>query len=814
MNTLLLAACLLGATSSLEWRHPAGMITEQTLHEVREKLDTQAWARKVYEGRKKELLPWAEIPSETLAKVFPTYRSNVYHNFSCPKDRTPLTYDPFNPDEFHCPACGATYPPDVDAGVYPPGDRYHGNLREGWACHFYLKTPGNMVDLAVIGRLEGDARWMDRGIELLMLFAKTVRALPTDRAGKPQEARILTYQREGESGLLIELARAYELLRERMSAAQRATFENDVLRRMLNDVILDPIYPYDHNNVTRYHHVVLQTALSLEDADRIDWCFGRGDFSTEKAPEHRSLTRILSSHFKPDGAFWELCSGYHLYPLHALCEVAVLSHHLSEMDPQRFPAEKYDLATPENPSAQALKNALEWFMSMAMPDRTMPTVGDSMSPRAGMEDYYSTAEVGYRFFDMKSVGDYDKLREGGRSWFALLHGAPELVKSDTPFTSSYLSSGWVSLRNNWNGNRVWVGLNALAPGGGHQHADRLGLTYFSRGELLALEKATPYNELTTRELGTLSSMHNTVTVDKTSQKQGEALQGVEIPEVAAFHDGPLLKFAELRADRLYPQTTVYRRSVAVIEDVVVDVFRVEGGETHDWMLHHAGGPPTVSIPLVPAVFEPREWLAFGSDRVFRGVTADVWSAQWRVGDVTSRVTLLGATGTEVYTLETYPIDRAVVTAEHPPCQTLCVRRTTDAPFVAIWDAWKESPNLLDVAVSPDNPMALRITTRSGVFHLLFGAGKATFRDGPNLESDGLLLVSASREEVCLVGGTRARICGGEADTRFTLSRAATAMVSRKERGEDVLTWETLQHDTRGGRDYPRGGVAIKAETKP
>ena len=87
----------------------------------------------------------------------------------------------------------------------------------------------------------------------------------------------------------------------------------------------------------------------------------------------------------------------------------------------------------------------------------------------------------------------------------------------------------MSLRNAWQGNRVWVGLNALIPGGGHQHADRLTLLTYSHGKLLALEKATPYNESVTRVLGTLSHSHNTVTVDTVSQRQGERLGGKEIP---------------------------------------------------------------------------------------------------------------------------------------------------------------------------------------------------------------------------------------------------------------------------------------------
>jgi len=116
----------------------------------------------------------------------------------------------------------------------------------------------------------------------------------------------------------------------------------------------------------------------------------------------------------------------------------------------------------------------------------------------------------------------------------LLYGAPDIEKHQTPFTSSYLSSGWVSLRSEFGGSRAWIGLNALIPGGGHQHADRLGLVSYSHGSLLALEKATPYNESVTRELGTFSQSHNTVTVDMTSQKQGESLTGDETPKATFF----------------------------------------------------------------------------------------------------------------------------------------------------------------------------------------------------------------------------------------------------------------------------------------
>jgi hypothetical protein len=257
----------------------------------------------------------------------------------------------------------------------------------------------------------------------------------------------------------------------------------------------------------------------------------------------------------------------------------------------------------------------------------------------------------------------------------LLYGAPQIASTPLPYTSSYLSSGWVSLRNEWQGNKVWIGLNALVPGGGHQHADRLSLLSYSHGQLLALEKATPYNENVTRELGTFSPSHNTVTVDQTSQKQGEALSGDEVPAVAYFFAPSVAKFAELHADHLYSQATVYRRSVILIEDIYVDMFRVQGGTVHDWIIHHAGGPPRFSLPMNEGTFSPSEWLTNGKQQVRRARVENVWDARWTVDQVTSRLTIMGAAGTDVHALETYPVDNAVITPQNPPCQTLvCFRQ--------------------------------------------------------------------------------------------------------------------------------------------
>ena len=47
-----------------------------------------------------------------------------------------------------------------------------------------------------------------------------------------------------------------------------------------------------------------------------------------------------------------------------------------------------------------------------------------MGLRSGLDSYTMTAEVRYRYFEVRAVGDYDALRQGKRSWLGLLYGAP------------------------------------------------------------------------------------------------------------------------------------------------------------------------------------------------------------------------------------------------------------------------------------------------------------------------------------------------------------------------------------------------------
>ena len=132
-------------------------------------------------------------------------------------------------------------------------------------------------------------------------------------------------------------------------------------------------------------------------------------------------------------------------------------------------------------------------------------------------------------------------------------------------------------------------------GYGHQHDDVLAMTLFARGQERLGDIGYTHTRYRSWTLTTLS--HNTVTVDGTDQHGGS---------LAAPSDGSLMLFvpgdddvlAVVEADggRAYPDLDLYRRMLIQVgagEDAyVVDLFRVEGGSRHEYVLtgdaDHAG----------------------------------------------------------------------------------------------------------------------------------------------------------------------------------------------------------------------------------
>jgi len=209
-----------------------------------------------------------------------------------------------------------------------------------------------------------------------------------------------------------------------------------------------------------------------------------------------------------------------------------------------------------------------------------------------------------------------------------------------------------------------------------------------------------------------------------------------------------------------------------------------------------------------ASFEPEAWLYNGTRKVTRGDGSADWQAIWKAGETTARLTMAGQPGTQVYLLETYPVDNAVITENHPPCPALCVRRTEDGAFLAAWDAWKDTPNLESVTRVPGQN-ALVLKTRENTYRIKFGGDAVSFPDGLTLEGDGDVTLLRNRDALAFAGGTFARGAVGDAYFRLDLNAPGNAEISGSPAGPGIMKTCPIAYDTYGGSDHPRDVATLE-----
>ncbi len=135
---------------------------------------------------------------------------------------------------------------------------------------------------------------------------------------------------------------------------------------------------------------------------------------------------------------------------------------------------------------------------------------------------------------------------------------------------------------------------------GHSHFDLLNLDLYGYGQPLTPDLGYPETADTydPRRFGFLAHtvVHNTCMVDATRSEVGRG-------QLVAFHPGTFAQLAEVTDVAAYPgKVRDYRRTVFLVEAdaehaYTVDVFRVDGGKQHDWLVHGTEAEFSASLPL-------------------------------------------------------------------------------------------------------------------------------------------------------------------------------------------------------------------------
>jgi hypothetical protein len=220
---------------------------------------------------------------------------------------------------------------------------------------------------------------------------------------------------------------------------------------------------------------------------------------------------------------------------------------------------------------------------------------------------------------------------GGDVRRAVYYRAPGLADSETPPLAlpdhlfPVLRQG--NLRSGPAGRDSLLVLDA-SHWGGHHHLDSLNLYYWQDGHELLSDLGYlwdhPQSAMTRRTLA-----HNTVMVDGADQATKD--RGGEF---ALFAPAGSIKVMEADS-RAYAQASLYRRTVVQIEHspghrYVLDLFRVQGGNLHDYVFHGPGNEVDVRTPqLAPLDPDP----ARPDLQDLRGATAEgPWRITWKLAE--------------------------------------------------------------------------------------------------------------------------------------------------------------------------------------
>ena len=272
-------------------------------------------------------------------------------------------------------------------------------------------------------------------------------------------------------------------------------------------------------------------------------------------------------------------------------------------------------------------------------------------------------------------------------------------------------------------------------GHGHQHADNLNFSLFAKGVEMLSDIGYSHTKLRRWTISTVG--HNTVVIDRkeqnTTNSDGDLV--MFLPDAAG------LSVVEARGERAYPGLADrYRRQLLLVpvsrtDAYVVDLFRVQGGTVHDWLLHGSADDEMTadcSVPLTPrdgTLLESSEtWVEpigesspvkpYGLIRQIRqATTGDSFAVTFRYSDTEGpaagggvRTHLLGGPTTEIFLGKAPRVrpaegdDRRVYDFWMPQ---LVARRRGQTPleslFAAVHEPFGGEPFLGPVRVLPLDP---------------------------------------------------------------------------------------------------------------
>ncbi|MBN2310918.1 MAG: heparinase II/III family protein [Candidatus Hydrogenedentes bacterium] len=529
----------------------------------------------------------------------------------------PWLLDLENPFKVKCPVCGGVFPDNdfrayyrsgfqdkqylegqyVDDGwgwVGPDGQRYwFVAYANHWNMHSHVIRALRQLGFAYL--YTGDTRYAHKAAVLLDRIAEVYPAMDyhaqsrygqlTAKAGGRYEGKIVNHI--WATGNLTEMALCYDAIWETIDGDTelqaltgksgeeiRAGIEANILEEGIDAVFAGVI----SGNFGMHQRALVYATLARQHGDTAAWLdsiFKR----TGCSPLYTGLNYALYNLVYRDGVPYETSPGYNSIWFKTLTMLA---------DTLRG-SERDIYAIPKT------KRLFDGVLDVINAGQFTPALGDSGSVYGGMVTNAGKFQSGYRVYgDARYLEHLVGLDATGEKSFCsddtLFRPPIEATSAGPAPARPRLLDGYgMAILNN----AADTISTALYYGykGGHGHYDRLHFSVFAHGQPLMPDLGYPdfmngyVPGIYTWSKNTIA--HNTVTVDATRQLENQA------GTVHLFAASPLARVVDIDAPETYPQCTVYRRRLVMIDagpdaSYFVDLFTVEGGTQHDYSLH---GPP-------------------------------------------------------------------------------------------------------------------------------------------------------------------------------------------------------------------------------
>lgn len=601
----------------------------------------------------------------------PWQRGSWASHYICPEHGTRLK---FAPGHNTCPVCGKDF--------------------QGWPYDHEIfrrqhqDNSGAARDLGLAFRLTGDAAYAAKARQILLGYAEIYPALSIGshkewpRPGSRSGGRV-TSQTLNESDFILEMAFAYDLVRETLTPDERTQVERDLLRNG-SDVIARRTRSLG-NWTARHNMAHLAVGLVLQDQALVDLALN-SEFGF-----HDQLGRSVT----PEGVWYEGSWGYHFYAAQALFAT-------------------YEMAARAGlpvPRKDKLRLMLEAPLASALPDESLPNFNDA---------HFTPLAQGALLYDMglRIFGDRRFLRvvrATSRELEAVLWGSTHAGDGPTPELASAIlpGIGFATLRAAGSDHTVAVKFGPHA--GGHSHFDRLNFVSFAHGRMQAVDPGTqsysfPLHKTWDRQ----TVAHNTLVVDEASQAEstGKLLEWHPGDQATAIRLEDTTSYPGVRLERLMVHTAGY----------TLDVYTAEAkdGKTHrfDW-IYHNDGVGSSSLALTPYAALPKQNGYQHLSDLRATETAADWSASFRQADTTLHLHMLGVPGTTVVLGTGLGQDLAV-----PVPFALARRQGGAAQFVTLLEPAKADS--LVRSVQRVRPGVVRVESSRGIDEIVITPGQFKF----------------------------------------------------------------------------------------